>query len=177
MSELVIGAGSINVLRNKGLVPDGSVHIKEIDMKLANILLAGGLALFLGGAAIAHEQGDKTDMKDMKGMKGMHMDEESDAGKPVTLKGEVLDMDCYMNEGAHGKDHASCAVMCLNEDAPVGLLADDGKAYFLTANEDKGMIKHYQAVRGWGGERAEISGHIQVRNGLTCLRVDAAKKI
>lgn len=144
-------------------------------MKRSGMLLIGGLALALAAGAVAHEHGD-TDMKDMK---GMHMDHDDDAkgGVTVTLKGEVLDMDCYMNEGAHGKDHASCAVMCLNESAPVGLLTDDGKAYFLTANEGKGKMKHYQDVRGWGGERASITGVVQTRNGLTCLRIDDAKKL
>jgi hypothetical protein len=148
-------------------------------MKGSKLMLIGGLALLLGGAAVAHEH-EKADMKDMKGMHMDHDGDDDDAGAPgktVTLKGEVLDMDCYMNEGAHGKDHASCAVMCLNESAPVGLLTEDGKAYFLTANEGKGKMKHYQDVRGWGGAQVEITGVLQTRNGLSSLRIDDAKKL
>ena len=127
-------------------------------MKRTSILLAGALALGLAGFAVAAQS-------------------KAPASKTITLKGEVLDMDCYMNEGAHGKDHASCTVMCLNEGAPVGLLATDGKAYFLTANEAKGMKKHYQDVRGWGGDQVSITGVLQVRNGLTSLRIDDAKQL
>lgn len=131
------------------------------------ILAAVAAMALLGvaGAALAH------DMDDMKGM-----DMKAKPGKTVTLTGEVLDMDCFMNEGAHGKEHQSCAVMCLNNAAPVGLLTADGKAYFLTANEDKGKTKFYDSVRGWGGDMAKISGVIQMRAGMTCLRVDNAEK-
>lgn len=122
------------------------------------------------------------DMGDMKGMdmsggdaKGGDM--KAAPGKSVTLVGEVLDMDCYMNEGASGPDHKSCAVMCLNNGAPVGLLTPDGKAYFLTANEDKGKTKFYDSVRGWGGEKAKVTGVLQKRGGALCLRIDQAEKL
>jgi hypothetical protein len=118
---------------------------------------------------------------DMKGMDMSSMSKDADAKAvsptTVVLVGEVLDMDCYMNEGAHGKDHQSCAVMCLNNGAPVGLLTADGKAYFLTANEDKGKMKFYDSVRGWGGEKAKITGVVQKRAGALCVRIDGAEKL
>lgn len=130
-------------------------------------LIASAVAIAVGAGALwADESGD---------MKGMDM--EGKAGKTVTLTGEVLDMDCYMNEGAHGKDHQACAVMCLNNGAPVGLLTADGKAYFLTANEGKGKMKFYDSVRGWGGERVKVTGVLQKRAGANSLRVDSAEKL
>lgn len=130
-------------------------------------ILAGiamlGLAAF--GAATVHAD----DMKDM--------DMKPAPGKTVTLVGEVLDMDCFMNEGAHGAKHQSCAVMCLSNGAPVGLLTADGKAYFLTANEDKGKMKFYDHVRDMGGERVKITGELQSRAGTLCLRIDNAVKL
>ena len=132
-------------------------------------ILAAVAALALAGSAamaVAH------DMDDMKGM-----DMKAKPGKTITVTGEVLDMDCYMNEGAHGKEHQSCAVMCLNNGAPVGLLTDDGKVYFLTANEAKGMTKFYDNVRGWGGDKVKITGTVQVRSGVTALRIDGAEKL
>ena len=141
--------------------------------------MAAALAgLVGGGAAWAHDM-DKMDGKDGD-MKGMAMDKDgmkAAPGKTVTLTGEVLDMDCYMNEGASGKEHKSCAVMCLNNDAPVGLLTSDGMAYFLTANEDKGKTQFYDNVRKWGGEKAKITGVLQKRGGTMCVRVDNAEKL
>ena len=143
------------------------------------LMMAVALVGLLGaGAAWAHDM-DKMDAKgDMKGMDMKDKDDMKAApGKTVTLTGEVLDMDCYMNEGASGKEHKSCAVMCLNNAAPVGLLTSDGKAYFLTANEDKGKTQFYDNVRKWGGEKAKITGVMQKRGGTLCLRVDIAEKL
>lgn len=130
-------------------------------------ILAGFAMLGLMAVGAAHVHAD-----DMKGM-----DMASAPGKTVTMVGEVLDMDCFMNEGAHGAKHQSCAVMCLNNGAPVGLMTADGKAYFLTANEDKGKMKFYDAVRGMGGERVKITGELQSRAGTLCLRIDKAEKL
>lgn len=132
----------------------------------------------LMAAAAARADGDMKGM-DMKGMDMSSSTKDADAKSTtsVVLTGEVLDMDCYMNEGAHGKDHQSCAVMCLNNGAPVGLLTADGKAYFLTANEDKGKTKFYDSVRGWGGQKAKITGVLQTRGGALCVRIDGAEKL
>ncbi len=112
------------------------------------------------------------------GAAALHADMDSpNYGKKVVLTGEVLDMDCFMNEGAHGADHQSCAVMCLNNGAPVGLLTPDGKAYFLTANEKKGMMKYYNNVRGWGGDTVKITGRLQKRAGIDSVRIDGAVKV
>ncbi|HTB23042.1 MAG TPA: hypothetical protein VK914_10070 [bacterium] len=128
------------------------------------ILLAGLTALCLAGAGLVHA--DDMGAMDMKGA----------PAKTVTLVGEVLDMDCFMNEGAHGAKHRDCAVMCLNNGSPVGLLTDDGKAYFLTANESKGKMKFYDRVRDMGGQRVKITGVMQDRAGTHCLRIDDAEK-
>lgn len=156
------------------------------------LALAGLLAAGAAWAHEGHDDGDKDDMKgmDMKGMSKhdmKDMDKKADAddkdddkeapAKTVTLKGEVLDMDCYMNEGASGKEHQSCAIMCLKNGGPVGLLAEDGKAYFLTGNEDKGKMKFYDSVREWGGAKVKITGVIQNRGGALCLRIDGAEKL
>src|SRR5512141_512297 len=36
------------------------------------------------------------------------------ASGEVTVTGEVLDMACYLDHGAHGADHASCAKKCIS---------------------------------------------------------------
>ncbi|MGH7443116.1 MAG: hypothetical protein ACREKE_10640 [bacterium] len=135
-------------------------------LNLKNTLLTGISALCLvGGSAVAvHAH-------------AMDMGKDKPAGHEVTLRGEVLDMDCFMNEGAHGPGHQDCAVMCLNNGAPVGLLTADGKAYFLTANEKKGMMKYYTKVRDMGGDQVEITGQLQERAGTLSVRIDNFKKL
>jgi hypothetical protein len=62
----------------------------------------------------------------------------------VTVKGEVIDMVCYTDSGASGKDHADCAKICISSGLPVGLKGEDGKVYLL-AGEHKPMNKELAA--------------------------------
>lgn len=52
-------------------------------------------------------------------------------GGPITVTGEVLDMACYLDHGAHGAGHADCATKCISNGLPVGLKATDGSTNLL----------------------------------------------
>lgn len=95
------------------------------------------------------------------------------AQKTVTVKGEVLDMNCYMAKGAHGAGHASCARMCLKGGAPAGLLTSDGKVYLLVENHDKAAP--YEEVRKHAADQVEVTGTVENRGGVQALVVDNVK--
>ena len=52
-------------------------------------------------------------------------------GEKVTLKGEIIDVWCYMEGGDHGKDHKECGIACIKAGNPVGLLDDKNNVYIL----------------------------------------------
>jgi hypothetical protein len=52
-------------------------------------------------------------------------------GEKVTLKGEVIDVWCYMEGGDHGADHKKCATACIKAGNPVGLLDEKGGVFIL----------------------------------------------
>ena len=86
-------------------------------MKSLTSILAIAAATALTTFAVAHE-GEKHDKT------------KSDA-KEVTVKGEVLDMACYIDHGAMGADHRDCAKKCITLGLPVGIKGEDGKTYLL----------------------------------------------
>jgi hypothetical protein len=50
--------------------------------------------------------------------------------KPVkTIKGEVVDLWCYMDHGARGPKHQACAVACAKMGNPIGIVDAEGNAY------------------------------------------------
>jgi hypothetical protein len=50
----------------------------------------------------------------------------------ASITGEVLDMACYTDHGAHGDKHAECAQKCIASGLPVGIKSDaDGKVYLV----------------------------------------------
>ncbi len=91
----------------------------------------------------------------------------------MTIKGEVLDMSCYMSGGAKGADHKACATKCINGGSPMGILTEDGKVYLLVENHKKADA--YATVKKYAGEQVEISGNYADRGGVQGLVVDEVK--
>lgn len=91
-----------------------------------------------------------------------------------TLKGEVLDLSCYMMNGAMGKGHQACAQGCLNKGLPAGILNKaDGKVYLLV-EDHKNADAYKQAIKH-AADNVEISGKIISKNGVQSLVVESVK--
>lgn len=105
-------------------------------------------------------------MKSMKGMSGMHMDMAT-TGKTTTLKGEVVDLGCYLTKGLHGKSHAECATKCIRSGLPVGILSN-GRVYIaMTANREpaNSLLEPYAA------REVEVTGIVARRGGVDMVAV------
>ena len=57
-------------------------------------------------------------------------------GDKVTVKGEVVDLWCYLEGGDKGADHKSCAVACAKAGNPIGLVTDKDEVYVLMGIKD-----------------------------------------
>ena len=96
------------------------------------------------------------------------------ASSDVTLKGELVDMACYIGHGAKGPMHKACAQKCADMGQPVGLLTSDGKLYVLVA--DHGDAGPFEKARKLAGEQAEIKGESAEKDGVNTLTVHDVKK-
>ena len=117
-------------------------------MKKRLALLSLAVALFAGAAAIA-------------------------ADGEVTWTGEVVDLACYINQGARGSDHAGCAKSCVKNGQPMGLLTDDGTLVLLAADHKNG--KPYEALKDMAGDKAEVSGSLAEKDGMKVVTVTGSK--
>jgi hypothetical protein len=54
--------------------------------------------------------------------------------KTQTIKGEVVDMMCYLDHGAKGEKHQGCASKCIKSGGPVGLLTADDQLYLIVGD-------------------------------------------
>ena len=93
--------------------------------------------------------------------------------KATTVKGELLDLDCYMASGAHGNDHKSCADMCINGGAPMGVLTSDGKVYLLVAGHNK--KEPYDQLKKHAGEEVTVTGDLNEKDGIKGIVVSEVK--
>lgn len=115
-------------------------------------LAIGVLAMAIAIPAFAHMGHDDGDEKDS--MK---------TSATVTVKGEVIDMACYLDHNATGSKHADCAKTCVTSGLPVGLKGEDGKTYLLIGEHKpaNAMLAQYAAktitVRGKAVSRDGIN--------------------
>jgi len=116
------------------------------------------VAIMLGGLAMPAPAHEGMDMGSMK-------KEANTAGGPITVKGEVLDMACYMDHGAQGEKHASCAKTCIESGLPVGLKAEDGNTYLLIG-EHKPINA---AIAPYAAKTVTIKGKLVSRDGLKMI--------
>ena len=91
-----------------------------------------------------------------------------DAPKPVSLKGEVVDLHCHVSRGAAGEKHAGCAEACINRGVPAGFLADNGTLYVLL---DEKMISVKEKIAGKVGKPAKATGFVVEKDGMKLFKL------
>ena len=90
-----------------------------------------------------------------------------------TWKGEIVDLACYVAQGAKGPDHAGCAKSCVKNGQPMGLLTDDGTLVLLAADHKDGAP--YEALKDLAGEMAEVTGELSEKDGMKMVTVTGSK--
>ena len=100
---------------------------------------------------------------------------EKAAGKSQTITGEVVDLGCYMGHGAKGAAHAECAVSCVANGMPMGLLTDKGTLYLLTMNHEK--ADPFNATKPLAGQMVKITGPVSTKNGVKAIQIESAEAV
>src|SRR4029453_4833151 len=117
-------------------------------MKKLNILISFAAATaFAGFPAFAHEG------------------HEDQAGEEVSVRGEVVDMVCYMDHNATGPEHVDCPKTCIKRGLPVGIKADDGKTYLLIG-EHKPINPEVVSL---GAKTIPVKGKLVSREGFNMI--------
>jgi|ERR1700677_2587839 len=83
----------------------------------------------------------------------------------TTIKGEVLDMACYLDHGASGEKHAGCAEKCISSGLPVGIKDADGKVY-LVIGDHKPLNSD---LAPFAGKQVTLKGKVVTKDGVTML--------
>ena len=97
------------------------------------------------------------------------------APKPVTLKGELVDMGCYVSHEAKGEKHKGCATKCVAGGMPMGLLTADNKLYLLTLDHENG--DPYNQAKDLMSAMVEVTGVVQERSGVRIIDVTGLKEV
>jgi len=93
--------------------------------------------------------------------------------REITVKGEVLDMTCYIAYNLSGPEHAKCARDCIRNGLPVGIKSEDGTVYLLS-----GKLGHSvnAELADYGARIVTIKGKESIRDGFAQLQVEEIRK-
>jgi hypothetical protein len=93
-----------------------------------------------------------------------------DEGKQVTLKGEILDMYCFMKhpDSGQGPGHAKCAKSCINKGLPIGFLTKDGTVYLVIGKDHESAAS---MVADYAGKQSVLKGTLVEHNGVKAIEV------
>jgi type 1 fimbria pilin len=89
------------------------------------------------------------------------------ASEEITVKGEVLDLVCYVDHNATGEKHADCAAKCIQQGLPVGLKAENGKTYLLVGEHkpiNAELVKHAAKTITVKGKAVSRDGFNMIEN-------------
>jgi hypothetical protein len=82
-----------------------------------------------------------------------------------SIKGEIVDLMCYLDHGAKGDKHAECAQTCIKSGGPVGLLTSDNQLY-LVIGEHKPMN---DKLVEYAAKTITLKGKVVERNGVKMI--------
>ena len=94
-------------------------------------------------------------------------------GEEVTVKGEVIDLWCYLEGGDHGAEHKDCATMCAKAGNPIGILDVKGNIYVVM-----GLKEHQAGKELLSDKMAEmvtVNGTLVKKGGVQVIYVKSVK--
>ena len=94
-------------------------------------------------------------------------------GETVKVKGEVIDLWCYLEGGDHGAEHKSCAISCAKAGNPIGLLTEKGEVYVMMGIKDHQPGKDVLIEKM--AETVTVEGTLVKKGGTQVICVSAVK--
>lgn len=94
-------------------------------------------------------------------------------GDTVKIKGEVVDLWCYLEGGDHGADHKECAVNCAKAGNPIGLVTEKGDIYVMMGIKDHQPGK--EVLIDKMAETVTVEGTLVKKGGIQVVYVSSVK--
>lgn len=110
---------------------EAQLLMEEPNMRTLSVVLGVLAFSFLGTSAFAQEE-PKQEKPVAK--QSTAATQSTDEAKTITVKGEVVDLVCYLDHAAQGAKHADCAKTCITSGLPVGIKTAEGKLYMLVGD-------------------------------------------
>lgn len=80
-------------------------------------------------------------------------------GREIEIRGEVVEVSCYLRDGSRGESHKACALLCLKNGGQLGIVEDGTGTLYPLASAAP-------ATDPSAAAREEIAEHVAVRGRL-----------
>lgn len=94
-----------------------------------------------------------------------------------TIKGEVIDVSCYVAEGDKGDAHKECAIACIKAGQPAGILEEGTGKVYIAAKEDDHMKNPGTELLPYAAKMVEVKGSVSERGGVAIIDIKEIKEI
>jgi hypothetical protein len=95
----------------------------------------------------------------------------TEAGKPISVKGYVLDSACAFTKNLKKPISAECAVACAKAGSPLVILSDNGTIYWPIADTTPSSGQN-ERLLPFAGQKVTASGKVFERGGSTALVIE-----
>ena len=99
-----------------------------------------------------------------QGMKKMSKEKE------IRVTGEVVDVACYLHQGARGEDHKACAEACAKLGGALGILTKEGKLYVSILPDDHSDGPNAKLMDHIAHE-VEAKGYVRSKGGVNGIMI------
>lgn len=91
--------------------------------------------------------------------------------KHVTIKGEIVDLACYLGEGEKGASHKQCAIKCAKKGIPIGILdAKSGNVYLIVPGHSKKELQFFKDLgEKKSGSTVQLTGTLVETKSISAL--------
>lgn len=91
--------------------------------------------------------------------------------KEATLKGEIVDLSCYLGHGEKGASHKQCAIKCAKKGIPIGILDEkSGIVYLILPGHSKKDMEDYKALgEKKSGTVVELTGTLVEEKSISAI--------
>jgi hypothetical protein len=96
---------------------------------------------------------------------------DSEAGKPITLKGYVLDSACAFTKGLKKPISGQCAIACAKAGSPLVILTDNGTIYWPISDTTPSSGQN-EKLLPFAGQKVTASGKVFQRGGSSALVIE-----
>ena len=101
------------------------------------------------------------------GFAGAHEEPDGEQAAVQTITGEVVDLACYLNEGAMGPGHRECAQKCISSGLPVGIKTENG--LYLAISSEHGPAN--KTLASLAARQVSVEGTVSERDGVHLIAI------